>query len=89
MPRRAASAAAVDAAEHERGVAEVEVGEALDQGLVEGVALEAGLERAAEIGLVEVTQPPAPTRLLLEALVGVVDVGLLVGQIRVLLGHSV
>ena len=42
---------AVDAPEHERGVAEVEVGEPLDQGLVERVALEAGLERAAEVGL--------------------------------------
>ncbi len=45
----------VDAPEHERGVAEIEVGEALEQGLVEGVALEPGLERAAEVGLVEIS----------------------------------
>ena len=41
----------VDAPEHERRVAEVEVGQPLDQGLVERIALEPGLERAAEIGL--------------------------------------
>ena len=49
---------AVDAAEHQRGVAEIEVGQPLDQRLVERVALEAGLERAAEVGLGEVPQPP-------------------------------
>ena len=80
---------AVDAPEHEGGVAEVEVGEALDQGLVEGVALEAGLERAAEIGLVEVAQAPGRLPRALEALVGVIDVGLLGGQFGVLLRHSV
>ena len=79
---------AVDAPEHERGVAEVEVGQALEQGLVERVALEAGLERAAEVGLGEVAQAPRRRLGALEALVGVIDVGLLVGQFRVLLRHS-
>ena len=49
---------AVDPPEHQCGVAEVEVGQALDQGFVEGVAFEAGLERAPEVGLVEVSEPP-------------------------------
>ncbi len=49
---------AVDAPEDEGRIAEVEVGEALDQGLVERIALESGLERATEIGLVEVAQTP-------------------------------
>ena len=80
---------AVDAPEHEGGVAEVEVGEPLDQGFVERVALEAGLERAAEVGLVEVAEPPRRLPRALEALVGVIDVGLLGGQFGVLLRHSV
>ncbi len=49
---------AVDPPEHQCGVAEVEVGQALDQGFVEGVAFEAGLERAPEVGLVEISEPP-------------------------------
>ena len=78
----------VDAAEHERGVTEVEVGEALEQGLVERVALEAGLERASEIGLVEVPQPPRRLPGALQALVGVIDVSLFGGEFWVLLRHS-
>jgi hypothetical protein len=80
---------AVDAPEDQGGVAEIEVGEALDQGLVEGVTLEPGLERSPEVGLVEVAQPPRRFLGAFEALVGVVDVRLLVGEFRVLLGHSV
>jgi hypothetical protein len=49
---------AVDATEDQRGVAQVEVGEPLEECLVERVALEAGLERSAEIGLVQVPQAP-------------------------------
>ena len=56
--RSAAEEIAVDAAEHERGVAEVEVVQALDQGLVERVALESCLHGATEVGLVEVTEAP-------------------------------
>ena len=86
LTRRAVDVA-VDAAEDQRRLAEIEVGEPLDQGFVEGVALESGLERAAEVGLVEVTQAPSRLAALLEAVVGVVDVGLLVGEIRMVLGH--
>ena len=77
----------VDAAEHERRIAQIEVGEALDECFVEGVALEPRLERATQIGLTEVTKPPRRLAAALEALVGVIDVGLLVSQIWVLVGH--
>ena len=77
----------VDATEHERRLAEIEVGKTLEQGLVERVALETGLEGSSEIGLVEITQTPGGLSTLLEALVGVIDVGLLVGEIRVVLRH--
>ena len=77
----------VDATEDERRLAEIEIGEPFEHGFVEGVALESGLERAAEIGLVEVTQTPRGRATLLEAVVGVVDVGLLVGEIRMVLSH--
>ena len=53
----------VDPAEHERGVAEIEVGQPLDQRLVERVALEAGLEGAAEVGFGEVAKRHAASRL--------------------------
>ena len=54
---------AVDATEHERGVAEVELGEPVDHGLVEHVALVARLERAAEGALVQVAHLPGVVRL--------------------------
>ena len=78
----------VDAAEHQGGVTEIEVGQALEQGLVERVALEPGLERASEIRLVEVPQPPRRLAGALQALVGVIDVGLFGGEFWVLLRHS-
>ena len=53
---------AVDPAEDQRGIAEVEVGEPVEQGLVEHVALEAGLERAAEAGLVRSRRRQADSR---------------------------
>ena len=88
LGRRRRLGVAVDPPEHERGVTEIEVGEALDQRLVERVALETGLERAAEVGLGEVAQAPRRLPGALEALVGVIDVGLLGGQFGVLLRHS-
>jgi hypothetical protein len=78
---------AIDPAEHQRRLAEIEVGEPLDERLVERVALEPGLERATEIGLVEVAQLPRGRATPLETLVRVVDVRLFVGEIRVVLGH--
>ena len=53
----------VDAAEDQGGIAEIELGEPVDQGLVEHVALVAGLEGAAEGGFVEVAQLPRVGRL--------------------------
>ena len=80
--------AAVDAAEHQRGVTEIQLVEALDQGFVEGVALEAGLHRSAEVGLVEVSEAPRRRLRRLEAVVGEVDVGLLGVQFWVLLSQT-
>ena len=48
----------VDTTEHERRVAEVEISEPFEQGLVEGVSLEPGLERATEVGLGHVAHSP-------------------------------
>ncbi len=80
--------AAVDPAEHQRGVAEVELVEALDQRFVERVALEPGLHRAAEVGLVEISQPPRRRLRGFQAVVGEIDVRLLRFQFWVLLGQT-
>src|SRR6056297_3078906 len=78
----------IDATEHQRRVAQVEVGETLEQRFVEGVALEPGLERTAEIGLGHVPHTPRGLATGVETLVRVVDVGLFVSEIGVLLGHN-
>ena len=77
----------IDPTEHECGIAEIEVGQTLDQGLVERIPLETGLKRAAQVGFGEVTQPPRRATTLFETIVGVVDVGLFVGEIRMVLRH--
>ena len=79
---------AVDAAEHEGGVAQIELGEPVDQGFVEHVALVARLEGAAEGGFAEVAQLPRVGTALFETVVGVVDVRLLLGKIGMLLRHG-
>ena len=79
---------AVDAPEHEGGVAEVEVGEPLDERLVERVALEARLERPAHVGFGEISHAPRRLPRAIEALVRVVDVGLFGREFWVLLRHS-
>ena len=72
----------------ERGVAEVELGQPVDDGLVEDVALVAGLEGAPEGALVEVAHPPSRIAADLEAPVGVLDEVLFGGKIGVLLRHG-
>ena len=79
---------AVDAAEHERGVAEVELGQPVDHGFVEHIALVAGLKRPAEGALVEVAHPPSRIAADLETPVGVLDEVLFGGKIGVLLRHG-
>ena len=79
---------AVDPPEHQCGIAEVELVEPLDKGFVEGVALETGLHRAAEVGLVEVSQAPRRRFRRLQAVVGEIDVRLLGVQFWVLLGQT-
>jgi len=79
---------AIDPAEHERGIAEVEVFEPLHDRFVERIALETGLKRAAEVGFVHVADAQRGRAAGDQALVGVVDVGLFVGEIGMLLGHN-
>ena len=70
------------------GVAEVELGEAVEHGLVEHVALVPGLEGAAERALVQVAHPPGGVAAHFEAPIGVIDEVLFGGKIRVLLRHG-
>ena len=79
--------AAVDAAEHEGGIAEIELGETVEDRLVEHVALVAGLERATERAFVKTAHLPRVGLALLEAAIGEVDELLLSGEIRVVLCH--
>ena len=74
----------VDAAEDEGGLAEVELRQAGDDRLVEDVPLVAGLEGAPEPGLRERAELPGVLPGPLQALVGAIDVRLLLRQIRVL-----
>ncbi len=78
----------VDAAEDERGIAQIELREPVEDGLVEHIALVAGLEGATERALVETTELPGVDLALLEAAVGEVDELLLSGKIRVMLRHE-
>ena len=78
---------AVDATEDESGIAQLQLLEALDQFLVNCVALEARLERSPRAGLGEFAHPQRVLAALLEARVGPVDVGLLGVVIRMLGGH--
>ena len=87
-PGRRLFGSAVDPPEHQCGIAEVELVEPLDKGFVEGVALETGLHRAAEVGLVEVSQAPRRRFRRLQAVIGEIDVGLLGVQFWVLLGQT-
>jgi hypothetical protein len=77
----------VDATEHQCGVAEVELGEPVDQGLVENVSLVPRLESTAESGFGQIAQLPCVDAALLETRVGVVDECLLFGEIGVRRGH--
>ena len=81
---------AVDAAEHECGTAEVELGQPVDQGFVEDITFVARLERPADADarLREVTKLPRVGSAALQAVVRVIDVRLLCRQIGVLLGHA-
>ena len=78
---------AIDTTEHQRRVAEVEIGEARQKLLVESIALVTGLEGAPRVGLVQTADPPGVLPALFETGVSVVDVGLFGRQVGVLLAH--
>ena len=89
--RRAASRArrdAVDAAEHQRGIAQIELGQPVEDRFVEHIALVAGLERAAERALVQAPHLPRVDLALLEAVIGVINERLLSSEIGVMLRHG-
>jgi hypothetical protein len=72
---------AVDAAEHERGVAQVKLGQAVRDGVVDDLTLEAGLLGAALPDLDHALQPVGRGPRCFQGLVGAVDELLLGGQI--------
>jgi len=67
---------AVDATEHQGGIAELELAQALEDVLLEDLTLPAGLLGAAPAHLEGVLETRGGAAVRLEALVGVVDVGL-------------
>ena len=79
---------AVDAPEHQGGVAEIQLCQPVDDGFVEDVALVSRLEGAAEGALVKVSHPPRRITAYLEAPVRVLDEFLFGGKIWVLLRHG-
>lgn len=77
----------IDASEDQGGVAEIEIGQTSDQLLVDGVPLEAVLERSTHSGLGQASDFPGVLSAALQTRVGMRDVGLLVVEIRVLRRH--
>ena len=47
---------AINATEHQRSVAEIEIGEALHEGIIDGIALKAVLKSSAHTGLSVTTE---------------------------------
>ena len=78
----------VDAPEHEGSIAEVEIGEALGEHIVDGVALETVLHRATHTCLGEVAQLPRILTAALKTAVGVIDVRLLVVEVGMPCRHG-
>ncbi len=74
----------VDAAEHQGGVADLEVGQAVPDGLLDHVTLVAGLMGAAAADLGEAPQALGLRLGPIEAVVGALDVRLLFGELGVL-----
>ena len=79
----------VDTAEHEGGIAQVELRQPVEHRLVVHIALVAGLKGTAEGALMEPTHLPRVDFALLEAVIGVVDERLLSSEIWVMLRHMV
>ena len=78
---------AINSTKHQRSIAQVQCGEALQQLLIEGIALVAGLKRAACTRLIEFANMPRILAALIQADISMVDIGLLGGKVRVVLAH--
>ena len=76
------AAGAVDATEHEAGVAQLQGGEPVGDAPLDHLPLPAGLLRAALADLHHRAQPSGIDARALQALVGTIDVGLLSSKVR-------
>jgi hypothetical protein len=74
----------VDPPEHQRGVTDLEVGQAVANGLLDDVSLVAGLMRAAPPDLGQPSEPKGLLTGAIEAIVRMLDVGLLFGELGML-----
>jgi hypothetical protein len=81
-------AMAVDPAEHQCRIAQIELREPIDEGFVEHIALVARLDGAPKGALVDIAEFPGVGAARFEAAVGVIDVGLFVSEIGVLVRHE-
>ena len=81
-------AMAIDPAEHQRRIAQIELREPIDECFIEHIALVARLYGAPEGALVDIAQFPGVGAARFEAPVGVIDVGLFVCEIGVLVRHG-
>ena len=77
----------IDSSEDECCIAQIKMGEALQQLFVEQVALVTCLESAARAGLIEIANAPGIGFALFEARVGMVDMGLFGSEVGVVLAH--
>ena len=78
---------AIDPTKHQCGIAQIQCGQALQQLLVESIALVAGLKGATCACLIEFPNMPGILAALIQAGISMVYVGLLGGKVRVLLAH--
>ena len=77
----------IDSPKDECRIAQIKMGEALQQLFVEQVALVTCLESAARAGLIEIANAPGVGLALFEARVGMVDMGLFGSEVGVVLAH--
>jgi hypothetical protein len=77
----------IDSPEYKCGIAQIQMGEALQQLFIEQVAFVTSLEGAAGAGLIEIADAPGVGLALFKARVSMVDMGLFGGEVGVVLAH--
>jgi hypothetical protein len=78
---------AINSTKYQRRITQVQCGQTLQQLLIKRIAFVTSLEGAARIGLVQVANTPSVLAALIQAGVGMVNIGLLGGKVWVLLAH--